>query len=156
MTPLDIKKHVFARKWQGHDPTQVQAFLDLVAKEFEELIRKNSQLQERLKASEERVYHYCLIEKTLQDTAVTLQKTLDEKRKTAEQEADVILQQARTRADEESQASREQLTSLRAQVQALDSQKQEFFVRLRNLLQDQSQALETLMQREGVSAPPTP
>lgn len=150
MTPLDIKKHVFARKWQGHDPAQVQAFLDGVAKDFEELIRKNSQLQERLKASEERVYHYCLIEKTLQDTAVTLQKTLEEKRKTAEQEAEVILQQARTRADEESRASREQLSALRVQIQALENQKQDFFVRLRNLLQDQSHALETLMEREGI------
>ncbi len=153
MTPLDIKKHVFARKWQGADPVQVQAFLDTVAKDFEELIRRNAQLQERLKASEERVYHYTLIEKTLQDTALTLQKTLDEKRKTAEQEAEVILQQGRTRAEEESRASREALSALRSQIQALENQKRDFFLHMRSLLQGQSQALETLAEREAAPVP---
>src|SRR4051812_30300931 len=118
MTPLDIKKKLFHRKWKGYDPLQVQSFLEAVAKEFEEVLRQSAQLQEKLKASEERVYHYCLIEKPLQDTAVTLQKTLDEKRKTAEQEAEVILRQARAQADEESRAFRDQAAALRAEIQS--------------------------------------
>ena len=148
MTPLDIKKQTFTRKWQGLDPAQVETFLERVAREFEELNRQNVQLQEKLKASEERVYHFCLIEKTLQDTAITLQKTLEEKRRAAEQEGELILQQARQRAEEESRAAREQTAMLRSEIQSLEGQRREFFLKMKNLLQSQSQALEALQQVE--------
>lgn len=146
MTPLDIKKQTFTRKWQGLDPEQVEAFLDRVAREFEELNKQNFQLQERLKTSEERGHHFSLIEKTLQDTAVTLQKTVEEKRKSAEQEGELILQQARQRAEEESLASREHAAALRAEIQSLEGQRREFFIRMRALIEGQSQALEALQQ----------
>ena len=151
MTPLDIKKRMFTRAWRGYDAGQVQAFLEMVAGEFEELNRLNIQLQERLKASEERVSHYRLIEKTLQDTAITLQNVTEEKRKTAEQEGDLIIAQARQRADEESRASREQAAALRAEIHALEGQRRDFFLRMRNLLQSQSQALEALSENSPAS-----
>ena len=151
MTPLDIKKQTFTRKWQGLDPGQVEAFLERVAREFEELNRQNMELQERVKASEERLHHFSLIEKTLQDTAITLQKTLEEKRKFSEQEGELILQQARQHAEEESRASREQAAVLRSEIQALEGQRREFFMRMRSLLQTQSQALEALQQSDPVA-----
>lgn len=146
MTPLDIKKQTFTRKWKGVDPQQVDSFLEKVAREFEELARQNFQLQQRLKTAEERVQHFLLIEKTLQDTAITLQRTLEEKRKTAEQESELILQQARQQAEEESRTSREQAATIRAELQALEGQRREFFVRMRTLIESQSQALEALQQ----------
>ncbi len=152
MTPLDIKKQVFTQKWRGYEPAQVQAFLETVAREFDELNRQNAQLQEKLKNSEERIYQYRLIEKTLQDTAVTLQQTLEEKRRTAEQESDLILQQARQRAEAETGAIRERADSLRSEISALENQRQQFFLRLKNLLEAQSQALEAM--RESDPAPP--
>ena len=76
MTPLDIKKRSFTTAWRGYDPGQVQTFLESVAREFEEQYKQNAQLQEKLKASEERVYQYRLIEKTLQDAAITLQQSV--------------------------------------------------------------------------------
>lgn len=144
MTPLDIKKQIFARKLRGFDPGQVQAFLETAGREFEELNRKNAHLQELLNASEQRVHQYTLIEKTLQDTAITLQQTLEEKRKTAEMEANLILHEGRKRAEEESLASRERGATLRVEIQRLEDRKRELFLRMRNLLEGQMQALEAL------------
>jgi cell division initiation protein len=159
ITPLDIKKHEFTPKFRGYDPDEVRALLDSIAKEFEELNRQNAQLSERLKISEERVNHYRLIEKTLQDAVVTMQETLEEKRKSAEQEAGIVLQQARQRADEELHSSREHVATLRADIYALENQKREFFIRLRNLLRSQSEILEAMMEADhasegGVDMPP--
>ena len=151
MTPFDIKKRMFTRVWRGCDTGQVQAFLEMVAGEFEELNRLNTQLQERLTASEELVSHYRRIEKTLQDTAITLQNVTEEKRKMAEQEGDLIIQQARQRADEESRAAREQAAALRTEIHALEGQRREFFLRMRSLLQSQSQALEALSENSPAS-----
>ncbi len=148
ITPLDIKKHEFSAKFRGYDPDEVRALLDSIAKEFEELNRQNAQLSERLKISEERVNHYRLIEKTLQDAVITMQQTLEEKRRSAEQEADLIVQQAQLRADEELRGSREHIANLRAEIFSLENQKQQFFVRFRNLLRSQAQILEAMMEAE--------
>ncbi len=149
ITPLDIKKHEFSPKWRGYDPDEVRALLESIAKEFEELNRQNTQLSERLKISEERVNHYRLIEKTLQDAVVTMQEILEEKRKAVEKEADLILQEARLRADAEVQSTREHQATLRAEIHELENQKSQFFIRFKNLLRSQAQMLEAMMESEN-------
>ena len=37
LTPLEIQKHEFSRKWKGIDPVEVESFLALVAEEMEEV-----------------------------------------------------------------------------------------------------------------------
>ena len=86
ITPLDIKKHEFATRFRGVDPDEVRALLETIAKDFEELTRQNTQLSERIKIAEERLNHYRLIEKTLQDAVITIQNTLEEKKKVAQEQ----------------------------------------------------------------------
>ena len=155
ITPLDIKKHEFAQKFRGYDPDEVRALLDSIAKEFEELNHVNAQLSERLKVSEERVNHYRLIEKTLQDAVITMQQTLEEKVKSADKESELILQQARHKADEEMRSSREHIAVLRAEIYTLENQKQQFFIRFRNMLRSQSEMLAALMEAEDGPATST-
>lgn len=154
ITPLDIKKHEFTSKMRGYDPDEVRALLDSIAKDFEEVTRQNTQLSERLKIAEERLNHYRLIEKTLQDAVITIQNTLEEKRKVAQQEAEAIIQDARNRADMELLASRERTGELRGEIFALENQKMQFFMRFRNLLRSQAQILEAMMDAEEKEAPP--
>jgi cell division initiation protein len=148
ITPLDIKKHEFSTRFKGVDPDEVRALLETIAKDFEELTRQNIQLSERLKIAEERLNHYRLIEKTLQDAVITIQNTLEEKRKVAQQEAEAIITDARQKATDELQGSREQLAHLRSEIQVLESQKMQFFVRFRNLLRSQAQILDAMMEAE--------
>jgi cell division initiation protein len=154
ITPLDIKKHEFSPKFKGYDPEEVRALLETIAKDFEELTRSNVQLSERLKIAEERLNHYRLIEKTLQDAVITIQNTLEEKRKVANQEADAIVQEARHRAQEESLSSREQIAQLRSEIHILENQKLQFFMRFRGLLRSQAQILEAMMEAEEKEMPP--
>lgn len=148
ITPLDIKKHEFSTRFKGFDPDEVRALLETIARDYEELTRQNIQLSERLKIAEERLNHYRLIEKTLQDAVITIQNTLEEKRKVAQQEAEAILTDARQKATDELQGSREQLAYLRSEIQVLETQKMQFFVRFRNLLRSQAQVLDAMMEAE--------
>lgn len=148
ITPLDVKKHEFTVKMRGYDQDEVRALLETVAREMEESNRQNVTLSERLKIAEERINHYRLIEKTLQDAVITMQDTLEEKRKAADRDADLIIQEAKVRAREELQSSREQVASLRAEIYSLENQKQQFFMRLRSILRTQSQMLEAMMEAE--------
>ena len=156
ITPLDIKKHEFSTRFKGYDVDEVRAMLDTIARDFEELTRQNVQLSERLRISEERVNHYRLIEKTLQDAVITIQNTLEEKRKVADQEAEVIIQEARQKADNEMLTSRERIAHLRGEIYTLENQKMQFFARFRNLLRSQAQILEAMMEAEEKEMPPTP
>lgn len=144
LTPLDIKKHEFTRKWRGYDEDEVKALLESVARDFEEMVRHNTLLSERLKVAEERINHYRLMEKTLQDAVVTIQTTLEEKRRIADQEAHLIIQDARRRADEELAQSRKHLTDMQGEMYQLEHQKRQFFARYRNLLKTQMELLEAL------------
>ena len=148
ITPLDIKKHEFSTRFKGYDPDEVRALLETIAKDFEELTRQNIQVSERLKIAEERLNHYRLIEKTLQDAVITIQNTLEEKRKVAQQEAEAILTDARQKANDELLGSRGQLAQLRSEIQVLETQKMQFFVRFRNLLRSQVQILDAMMEAE--------
>jgi cell division initiation protein len=156
ITPLDIKKHEFSTKFKGFDPDEVRALLETVARDFEELTRQNIQISERLKIAEERLNHYRLIEKTLQDAVITIQNTLEEKRKVAQQEAEAILTDARQKANDELQGSRGQLAQLRSEIQVLETQKMQFFVRFRNLLRSQAQVLDAMMEAEEKEMAPAP
>jgi cell division initiation protein len=156
ITPLDIKKHEFGTRFKGYDTEEVRALLESIAKDFEELTRQNIQLSERLKIAEERLNHYRLIEKTLQDAVITIQNTLEEKRKVAQQEAEAIITDARQKAADEMMGSREHVAELRAEIHMLENQKMQFFARFRNLLRSQAQILEAMMEAEEKEMPPRP
>jgi DivIVA domain-containing protein len=46
LTPLDIKKQEFKRSMRGYDPEEVNAFLEMVAEEFEALHREKNRLED--------------------------------------------------------------------------------------------------------------
>lgn len=156
ITPLDIKKHEFGTRFKGYDTDEVRALLETIAKDFEEMTRQNIQLSERLKIAEERLNHYRLIEKTLQDAVITIQNTLEEKRKVAQQEAEAIITDARHKAADELMGSREHVAALRGEIYVLENQKMQFFSRFRNLLRSQAQILEAMMESEEKEMGPSP
>lgn len=156
ITPLDIKKHEFSTRFKGFDQDEVRALLETIARDFEELARQNIQLSERIKIAEERLNHYRLIEKTLQDAVITIQNTLEEKRKVAQQEAEAIIADARLKANEELLASRENVATLRSDINILENQKMQFFARFRSLLRSQAQILDAMMEAEEKEMSPIP
>ena len=55
LTPLDIQNHRFATRMRGCDPSEVDAFLRLVAEDFEGLVRESDGLREQVRNLENRV-----------------------------------------------------------------------------------------------------
>lgn len=146
INPLDIRKHEFTKAWRGYDCDEVHALLDAIAREFEELIRRNQALTEQLRTAEGEAGRYRQVEKTLQDAALTLQQTLEEKRTLAEREAGQLLADARNRVEEEQRIGRERVTTLKAEIQALEDERNRFYLRFQNMLRGQAETLESLME----------
>lgn len=148
LTPLDIRNQSFhAKKFGGVDAEEVKAFLNQVAVELEKQSRSRTDLTERLKIAEERVNYYKLIEKTLQDSVLTMQKTVDEIKRNADKEAELIVAEAKARAVREVEATKKQAEEMRSEIELLKQQRTNYFIRIRALLRGQEELL-TAMERE--------
>jgi cell division initiation protein len=154
ITPLDIKKQPFRKTLMGFDPDQVNSFLEMVANEFEALIRQNNQQASQLKQTGERLEDYVKIEKTLNQTLLTAQKATDEARVNAQKEAELIIKDAQIRAHAYEDESRRRVHRLENELMSLKTQRDGFLSRFRALLQTQLEMLETLSTdlREGTRA----
>jgi cell division initiation protein len=144
ITPLDIRKLEFNKKLRGFDVDEVRTSLDSIARELENQIKENTRLNEKLKVSEERLNHFKLMEKTLQDSVITMQNTLEEKRRGAEQEAELIIQEAKHKADGELQDYTNRLKKLKAEIDTLENQKTNYFIRFKNFLLSQMDWLKAI------------
>ncbi len=94
LTPLEIQKHEFSRKWKGIDPVEVESFLALVAEEMEELVRANGELESRARALREENLEHRERERILKETLVTAQRASEEIRTAAQRQAELTVQEA--------------------------------------------------------------
>lgn len=142
ITPLDLRKQEFKKAMRGYDVHEVDAFLEMVAKEMEGLLRENSVMTERLRDLDEKVDDYRNMEKTLQGTLTSAQKTADDLRKNAEKEAELIIRNTKIKATHLVEEARAKVADLHAEVAALEEQKGVFIARFKSMIEIQQRLLE--------------
>ena len=144
ITPLDIRRQEFDRKVRGLDPEEVETFLEMVADEFEAVLKEHSTLKERITSLESQVASFREMEKTLQDTIVTAQKARDEAKSDAHKEADFIVREAELKAERWIEEARQEVMYLQKELATLKGHKASFIAKMRTLLNSQSELLNVL------------
>lgn len=131
ITPQDIRQQQFTvRTFRGFDPQEVDAFLEDVADDYETKLKECQLLKEQVAALEERQRGVLELERTLQDTLVTMQRLADEVkaaahreaeevRAAARQESELIVREAELRGEKGIEAARAEEARIRADIQAL-------------------------------------
>ena len=120
MTATDIRQQQFAvRFFRGFDPQEVDAFLEEMADDFDELARENAALKEQVLVLEERSRGVEGREKTLQETLVTTQKIAEEFKENSRREAELVLREAHLRAEKFMQDTREEHARLTTEITSL-------------------------------------
>lgn len=99
LTPLEIQKQRFSRKWRGLDPTEVGAFLDMAAEEMEALARENAALGGRIRGLEEGNAEHRERERILKDTLLSAQRASEDIRAAAQTKAELVVQEAEDSAE---------------------------------------------------------
>jgi cell division initiation protein len=141
ITPLDIRKQPFRKTMLGFDPDEVNSFLEMVAGEFESIIKQDNELQTQVKNLEQNLAHYVTIEKTLNDTMLSAQRATDEARLNAQKEAELILKDAQIRAGRYEDDSRRRVHELESEIVTLTTQRDSFLARFRAMLKTQLELL---------------
>jgi cell division initiation protein len=137
ISPLDIRKQPFRKTLRGFDKDAVNSFLEMVATEFEKMIKQNDELATKVKVLQARVDEFEKIEKTLNETLLTAQRATDEARVNAQKEAELIIKDAQIRADKYEDASRRNVSKLESELISLKIQRDSFLARFKSMLRDQ-------------------
>lgn len=100
LTPLDIQNKSFSTKMRGYNQDEVDDFLDMIVRDYEESIAKNRELEKSLKHSEEKLEYFNELKEALNQSIVVAQDTADKVKSSASKESEVIVTSAQNRADE--------------------------------------------------------
>ena len=154
VTPLDIRKQTFKKGMRGYETGEVQAFLEMVAKEFEELARENAALLERMAGLDAQIEDYRKMEKALRETMLAAQQTTEGIKENARAEADLLLREAQHKADGIVTEARHRAQGLQRDVAVLEQQRNVFIAQFKSLVESQLNLLEEM--HSGRAATPSP
>lgn len=101
LTPLDVrkKKGDFTKAIRGYDAVGVDGFLDLVADRFEELVRENNAMRERLADMTASLEAFRQREHAMNEALISAQQLREEVRAQSAREAELALREAQVEAD---------------------------------------------------------
>jgi cell division initiation protein len=152
LTPLDIRKQEFKKVMRGYDVVEVDTFMEMVSTEFEDLLKTQHEMRDRVTELEVQLRDYRQIEKTLQQTLLQAQETTGKTYETARLEAESILRNAEVRAAAMLEQASGKLSLINEDLVQLRARKAGIVARLRLLLMSELELLKTMEPGSGESA----
>lgn len=143
ITPLDIQQKQFRTSWRGVDPLEVDSFLDLVAAEYEEVIKESIALKDELRKKAARLEEHVAREKGLQQALVAAQRVAEDMKEAAKKEAELVMAQAELSGEKIVQDAHRRLTEVVGDIHELKRQRVQFEATLRSLIEGHQKMLET-------------
>ncbi len=150
LTPLEIRKQEFRKVFRGSDPSEVRAFLDVVAQFVEELQKEQTELRHNVGEYEIQLREYKNVEKAMQQTFMQAQETSGKAMENARKESQLIIQEAEVKASHLVERARNELINLREQLTILRSKKDSIMTRLKMLLHSELELVKALEVEESM------
>jgi cell division initiation protein len=147
ITPMDVARQDFSRRFRGLDPDEVRGYLTLVAEELAAVERERATLDQQVKHMEGLLDEHRQREGILKSTLLTAQKASDDIREAANRQAHANVKEAELQADKllelaqgRAHAVEGGILELRALRTALRTDIRGFVTRLTSLLDLQEEA----------------
>lgn len=144
LTPLDIKKQEFKKVMRGYDPVEVDTFMDMMANEFEDLLKQQKEMRDTVVELETQLKDYRQIEKTLQQTLLQAQEATGRTYESARREAELILKEAESKAAKIVEQANSDLARKSSEIMQLAARRESLIGRLRVLLSSELDLIKTL------------
>lgn len=149
ISPVSIKRQEFAKKMRGYDPEEVQAFLEKLADDIDELLKENEELKQQVDALNENLEEYKKIEKNLQDTLLKAQESSTKAIESTKRQASLILKEAELKASQIVEKARESANEIRSAVINLREERDLIVAKLKAIINSQSHLLEVKVEQAG-------
>ena len=90
LTALEIKDKTFGVKFRGYDANEVEEFLDIVVRDYEDLVRLNHDQEAKIQALEERLNYFDEMKDSLSQSVLIAQDTAERVKSTIESQLSII------------------------------------------------------------------
>ena len=134
ITPIDIQQVSFGVRFRGYNRKEVDNFLDLLAHDYEMLIKESQDIKEKTASLEIQVMELKKKEATLNSTLIAVQKVVDEMKQNAQKEVDLLIKEAELKAEEITQGAQVERLRLQSEIKDLQRQKVLFLEKIRCVL----------------------
>ncbi|HET9552536.1 MAG TPA: DivIVA domain-containing protein [Anaeromyxobacteraceae bacterium] len=142
ITPLDITQKQFRKAFRGYEPEEVEAFMSLVASEFEGLVKEVTALRQAVQRQEEELAEHKGRERALQETLVTAQRASEEIREAARKEAEITLSDAELQAEKIVQGAHARFLRIADDINELKRQRVQFEAGVKTLVESHLKLLD--------------
>jgi cell division initiation protein len=146
LSALDIRKQEFTRVVRGYDKEEVDAFLQLAANQWQELVDDLRREEEKVKELNIKLEHYQKVEEALEEALKTARDGAKQTIANAEHKARIIIEQAEARSLEITKEAEGERLSIRKDATKYSVRQKEIVAKLRAFLMSE---LEILAQYES-------
>ncbi|WP_165211372.1 DivIVA domain-containing protein [Streptococcus tangpeifui] len=148
ITALDIKDKTFHTKFRGYNEREVDAFLDDLVDDFEDLTRKNRDLEAKIKNLEEKLVYFDEMKESLSQSVILAQETAEKVKfsantqatnllSKANYDANQLIDEAKTRANKILRDATDEAKAVAIETEALKRQSRVFHQRLLSTIEGQ-------------------
>ncbi len=148
LTALDIYQQDFRKRFRGFDTDEVESFLEVLARDFEELVQENNNLRNRITSLEEQIQEYRRKEAGIHEALLSVERYGEEARSTVERETELMIREARVQAESIIREANIKVMKIHEQITRLQHEKQRFIAQYRAALEAQKQLLHELQQMD--------
>lgn len=149
LTALEIKQQNFEKSLRGYDKAEVKAFLNLMANEWEHLVAKNRELEDKIENLEDKLKHYERVEEALHETLQTAKESAEHKLTGARKEARNKIEKAEMEAESIVREATQQRQQVRQSIIRLLDRRKEIISGIRSYLEMASESLEQFSKDEA-------
>jgi len=135
LTPLEIQKHEFTRKWKGFDPVEVESFLSIIAEEMEELARANAEFETRVRRLEDENEEHRERERILKETLLAAQRASEDIRSAAQRQAEMVVREAHDASERMTHNALQRSAEIEKAIHELKIQRANFRLQLQKMLE---------------------
>ena len=154
ITSLEIKDKTFSTRFRGFDQEEVDEFLDIVVRDYEDLVRSNHDKDLHIKSLEERLSYFDEMKDSLSQSVLIAQDTAERVKQTAhdrsnniihqaEQDAHRLLEEAKYKANEILRQAADNAKKVAVETEELKNKSRVFHQRLKSTIESQLAIVES-------------
>ncbi len=149
ITPLDLRQPNFRSSLRGFDRSEVTAFLEEVADDYEAALHEAERLRQDVARLEALVNEHREHERNLRNTLLTAQRLADQIKETAHDHARGVMHEAETRAGLILEKSQARLEDLQREIDGLRLKRKEVETSLESSIAAVRGALEFVREQDA-------
>ena len=148
ITALEIKDKTFNVKFRGYDAAEVEEFLDIVVRDYEDLLRAKHDNEARIRNLEERLTYFDEMKDSLSQSVLIAQDTAEKVKlaaseqaayvvRQAEQDSERLLEEAKYKANEILRQATDNAKRVAVETEELKNKSRIFHQRLKSTIESQ-------------------